>query len=104
MNRSAKIFRGQVGSSQKNRRAQMRKVHGALAPRQVQCSTSIPRVPPSTRRPTHGADRADGTGHNAHHHRAIGLDRQARHTPPVTPHKQILDVHRGPPAASLLAI
>ena len=51
-----------------------------------------------------GRTRANGARNDAHHHRAVWLDHQAGHSPAVTPHEQIVDVHRGPPAASLLAI
>jgi hypothetical protein len=100
VNRSAKIFRRHVGSSQKNRRAQTRNRTVNLRQGQIQCGLSIPRVPPSTRHSTDRAHRTERARNNAQHHRAIWLDRQAGHTPAVTPDKQLVDVHRGlsPPA------
>ena len=55
--------------------------------------------------PLEATDRAGCARNHAYHHRAIWLDRQARHAPAVSPHQQRVDVHgRAPPAASLLAI
>src|ERR1700730_9680790 len=78
--------------------------HGELAPGQVQCRASIPRMPPRTPCLTHRANRVGRARNDAHRYRAIWLDRQAGHSPAVRPHQQIVDVHCGPPAASLLAI
>jgi len=53
------------------------------------------------------ADRAVSTCRvrdNAHQNRIIRLDSQAGHSPAVTPHKQIVDVHGGPLATSLIAV
>ena len=61
----------------------------------------IPSMPPATRRPTYGADRANRAGNDTHQHRAIRLDHEAGHPPAVTAHQKIVDVHGGPfrPAA-----
>ncbi len=68
-----------------------------LARRTLIADASIPRMPPTTRLPTHGTRCTERARDDAHHHRTVRLHGQACHSPAVTPHQQIVDVHRGPP-------